>query len=134
MINAVLCAVGAQQPEQRISLDQLVRAGGVTVQKLPQHAHVVQQQQQQQQPPLAATNIISDPATFIQQQQPAAPSDVTAPAVVVQKQPAVVYDKPDTTTDEAALPNYQVQDTLTSQRSKYGSFSCYLLYITVQSR
>ena len=132
MINAVLCAVGAQQPEQRISLDQLVRAGGVTVQKLPQHAHVVQQQQQQQQP-LSATNIISDPTTFIQQ-QPAAPSDVTAPAVVVQKQPAVVYDKPDTTTDEAALPNYQVQDTLTSQRSKYGSFSCYLLYITVQSR
>ena len=111
MINAVLCAVGAQQSEQRISLDQLVRAGGVTVQKLPQHAHVVQQQQQQQQP-LSATNIISDPTTFIQQQQqPAAPSDVTAPAVVVQKQPAVVYDKPDTTTDEAALPNYQVQGT-----------------------
>ena len=105
-----LCAPGAQQPEQRISLDQLVRAGGVTVQKLPQHAHVVQQQQQQQQP-LTATNIISDPTTFIQQQQPAAPSDVTAPAVVVQKQPAVVYDKPDTTTDEAALPNYQVQGT-----------------------
>ena len=108
----LLCTPGAQQPEQRISLDQLVRAGGVTVQKLPQHAHVVQQQQQQQQQqPLAATNIISDPTTFIQQQQPAAPSDVTAPAVVVQKQPAVVYDKPDTTTDEAALPNYQVQGT-----------------------
>ena len=99
------CIFADVQPEQRISLDQLVQAGGVTVQKLTQQTHVVPGVQQQQTPaqPQQVT------ASHLYVSQSVTSPESHSPAVIVQKQPAIMYDKPDTTTDEASLLNYQVR-------------------------